>query len=61
MNVSAALLSVYQVHVWCLRRSEEALDPLELELQMVISCQIDAVEWEMRTWLLLGTLEEILL
>lgn len=33
-------MSVHPIHSWYLRKLEEALDPLELELQEVVSCHV---------------------
>lgn len=37
-----ACVSVHHICAWCPRRSEEALGPLELQLQRVVSHQVDA-------------------
>ena len=33
-------LSVHRVYAWSLQKPERALGPLELELQMVVSCHV---------------------
>ncbi|EDL22035.1 mCG57818 [Mus musculus] len=33
-------MSVYHVHAWCLQQPEKSLDPLELESQIVRSCDV---------------------
>lgn len=37
-----AYLSVYPVCAWCPQRPEVVTDPLELELQMIVSLHVDA-------------------
>ena len=38
MGVLLTCMSVYCIYAWCLQR---LLDPLELEIQMVVSCHVD--------------------
>lgn len=40
---------VYQVIAWCLWRPRKVSDPLEIELQMVVSCHVSA---QNQIWLL---------
>ena len=37
MSALPVCMSVHCMHVWCLEKSEEALDPLELEIKMAVS------------------------
>lgn len=37
MNILSACMSVSHVHAWCLRDQKRELDPLEPELQTVVS------------------------
>jgi hypothetical protein len=41
MNVLPACVFVQHMHAWCLRRLEECVDHLELELWMVVSHHVD--------------------
>lgn len=38
IGVLPACISVYHVCVWCPWSPEEGVDPLEVELQMLVSC-----------------------
>ena len=40
MNVLYARIYVHHAGAWYPQRSEEVLDPLELELQKVVSCYV---------------------
>lgn len=38
MTILSAFLYVHLMHAWCLQSAEEAMHPLELELQKDLSC-----------------------
>jgi hypothetical protein len=51
--VCVCVCGMYHVYVWCLRGSEEGIrsDPLELELQMVVS--YPCTSWNVKPFLIL--------
>lgn len=48
MNVLYARIYVHHAGAWYPQRSEEVLDPLELELQRAVNCHVDAENWNSR-------------
>lgn len=42
MGILPTCMCVYHLHAWCPQSTEEAVRPLELELQMVVSCHMNA-------------------
>ena len=40
VGVLPVCMHMYHMHTWCHREAERALEPLELTLQMVVSCRV---------------------
>lgn len=45
MGVWIVCLSGNQVYAWCLQGWKKLIDPMELELLMIVSYHVDAEDW----------------
>lgn len=49
MGILPACMCIHRVCDWCWQNQSRVLDPLELELRVVVSCRVGAKN---RTWVL---------
>ena len=50
LGVLPACISVHHMCAWCLQRQKRALDPLRLELQIIVGCHVGTETWAPTLW-----------